>query len=140
MRNMYEKEYADKKRGSKVSDIEVGDKVIIRQSKRNKLTTPFETEPHEVVDSDMNKLNSRNIGWTVGNTRSYQRGCQRCGKRTNYNGRCDGGTCKAIPGTSTDGSCHTRHAFCPTHTNRACSVRTNVEIHITGYIYLSCFS
>ena len=45
-RKRYEKEYADKKRGAKVSDIEVGDRVILRQSKRNKLTTPFEREPY----------------------------------------------------------------------------------------------
>ena len=38
-RKIYEKEYTDKKRGDKVSDIEVGDRVILSQSKINKLTT-----------------------------------------------------------------------------------------------------
>ena len=50
----YEKEYAYKNRGAKVSDIEVGDIVIHRQSKRNKLTTPLEREPYEVVDREGN--------------------------------------------------------------------------------------
>ena len=55
-RKRYEKEYADKKRGAKVSDIEVGDKVILRQSKRNELTTPFERERYEVVDREGNAV------------------------------------------------------------------------------------
>ena len=42
----------ERERGAKVSDIEVGDRVILRQSKRNKLTTPFEREPYEVVDRE----------------------------------------------------------------------------------------
>ena len=45
-----------KKRSAKVSDIEVVDRVILSQSKRNKLTTPFETEPYEVVDNEGNAV------------------------------------------------------------------------------------
>ena len=45
-RKRYEKEYADKKRGANVNDFEVDDRVILRHSKRNKLTTPFERENH----------------------------------------------------------------------------------------------
>ena len=55
-RKRYEKDYADKKMGANVSDIEVGDRVILRQSKRNKLTTRFEKEPYDVVDQDGNAL------------------------------------------------------------------------------------
>ena len=51
-----EKEYADKKRGAMVSDIGVGDRVILSQSKRNKLTTRFEKEPYDVVDRDGNAV------------------------------------------------------------------------------------
>ena len=53
-RKRYEKEYADKKRGAMVSDIGVGDRVILRQSKINKLTTRIENEPYDVVDRDGN--------------------------------------------------------------------------------------
>ena len=49
-RKRYEKEYADKKRGAMVSDNGVGDRVILSQSKRNKLTTRFEKETYDVVD------------------------------------------------------------------------------------------
>ena len=38
------------------SATEVGDRVILRQSKKNKLTTPFETEPYEVVDREGNAV------------------------------------------------------------------------------------
>ena len=61
---MYEKEYTDKKRGAKVSDIEVGDRVILGQSKRNKLTTPLETGPYEVVDHEV---------WLYRGERSHER-------------------------------------------------------------------
>ena len=46
-RNMYEKDYADKTRSAKVRDIEVG---ILKQNKRNMLTTAFETESYEMID------------------------------------------------------------------------------------------
>ena len=55
-RKRYEKEYADKKRGAMVSDIGVGDRVILSQRKRNKLTTRFEKEPYDVVDRDGNAV------------------------------------------------------------------------------------
>ena len=56
MRGRCEKVYADKKRNAKVNDIEVGDRVILVQSKRNKLTTPFETEPYEAVNLEGNTV------------------------------------------------------------------------------------
>ena len=55
-RRRYEKEYADKKRGAMVSDIGVGDRVILSQGKRNKLTTRFEKEQYDVVDRDSNAV------------------------------------------------------------------------------------
>ena len=42
--------------GAMVSDIEVGDRVILTQSKKNKLTTRFEKEPYDVVDRDGNAV------------------------------------------------------------------------------------
>ena len=50
------KKYADKKRRAKVNDIEVGDGVILSQSKINKLTTRFQKEPYNVVDRDGNAV------------------------------------------------------------------------------------
>ena len=43
-------------KSAKVRDIEVGDRVIVSQSKRNKLTTRFEKEPYDVVDRDGNAV------------------------------------------------------------------------------------
>ena len=42
--------------GAMVSDIGIGDRVIISQSKRNKLTTRFEKEPYDVVARDGNAV------------------------------------------------------------------------------------
>ena len=43
------KVYADKKRGAKPSEIKVGDKVLIKQRKRNKLSTNFNPTPATVI-------------------------------------------------------------------------------------------
>ena len=43
------KVYADKKRNAKESDLSPGDKVLVKQERQNKLSTPFAPEPHEVV-------------------------------------------------------------------------------------------
>lgn len=44
--------YSNSKRGAKASDIEIGDRVLIRQDKANKLSTPFNPNPHIVVDKN----------------------------------------------------------------------------------------
>ena len=43
------KEYADKKRQAKYTDIHVGDEVLLKQKKHDKLTTTFEPEPYKVL-------------------------------------------------------------------------------------------
>ena len=43
------KVYADKKRNAKESDISPGDKVLVKQERQNKLSTPFAPEPDKVV-------------------------------------------------------------------------------------------
>ena len=48
--------YADERRGAKESSVEVGDKVLIRQDKRDKLTTTFGESPHTVVSRAGNSL------------------------------------------------------------------------------------
>nr|XP_034336132.1 uncharacterized protein K02A2.6-like [Crassostrea gigas] len=44
-----EKEYADKSRNAKYSQVQVGDQVLVQQPKENKLSPAFETKPYEVV-------------------------------------------------------------------------------------------
>ncbi|KAJ8344863.1 hypothetical protein SKAU_G00290560 [Synaphobranchus kaupii] len=41
--------YADERHGAKYSDVDVGDTVLVKQEKTDKLTTPFNTTPHKVV-------------------------------------------------------------------------------------------
>jgi hypothetical protein len=48
-RQLYNKQYADKRRHAKKSSIEIGDSVLIRQEKRNKLTANFNNEPYTVT-------------------------------------------------------------------------------------------
>lgn len=43
------KQYADKRRHTKESDLTPGDKVLIRQKKENKLSTPFSPIEHTVL-------------------------------------------------------------------------------------------
>ena len=43
------KEYADKRRATKSSNIKVGDNVIVKQKKTNKLSTNFATTPYTVI-------------------------------------------------------------------------------------------
>ena len=43
------KEYVDQRQHSKTSQIKVGDIVLIRQPKTNKLSTPFNPHPYKVV-------------------------------------------------------------------------------------------
>ena len=50
------KVYADKKRNAKASDISPGDKVLVKQERQNKLSTPFAPEPHEVVTKTGNSV------------------------------------------------------------------------------------
>lgn len=44
------KSYADKRRGAKQSNLTVGDQVLVRQPKRNKLTPRFFPKPYEITD------------------------------------------------------------------------------------------
>ena len=50
------KVYADNKRNAKHSDLSPGDKVLVKQDRQNKLSTPFSPEPHEVVTKTGNSV------------------------------------------------------------------------------------
>ena len=48
--------YADKKRHTEYSNLVPGDRVLLKQEKKNKLSTPFAPEPYEVVSRNGNSI------------------------------------------------------------------------------------
>lgn len=48
--------YADERRHARYSDVKVGDTVLVRQEKTDKLTTPFNATPHKVVSKSGNQV------------------------------------------------------------------------------------
>jgi hypothetical protein len=44
------KEYTDVKRNASYSDVVIGDTVLLKQDKANKLSTTFENKPYKVID------------------------------------------------------------------------------------------
>ena len=46
------KSYADQRRNAKVSGIEVGDKVLLKQDKSDKFSTTFEPDPYSVISKN----------------------------------------------------------------------------------------
>ena len=57
----YNKQYADRrKRHSKPSTIDVGDTVLVRQEKLNKLTTKFNQTPYTVINRKGSEVTARN--------------------------------------------------------------------------------
>jgi len=50
------KHYADKKRNSQESDLAPGDKVLVKQERKNKLSTSFAPEPYDVVTKTGNSV------------------------------------------------------------------------------------
>ena len=51
-----QKEYPDKTRGVKHSKMEEGDKVLLKQTRENKLSPNYEPEPYTVTHKDGNAL------------------------------------------------------------------------------------
>ena len=51
-----QKEYADRTRGAKHSNIEEGDKVLLKQTRENKLSPNYEPEPYIVTRKDGNAV------------------------------------------------------------------------------------
>ncbi|XP_038060004.1 uncharacterized protein K02A2.6-like [Patiria miniata] len=56
LRKERNRRYIDKKRGAKERDLEEGDEVLVRQSKQDKLSTPFSPEPYKVVAKKGNSV------------------------------------------------------------------------------------
>ena len=56
----YQKEYTDKRRHAKESTIQIGDTVLVKQYKQNKLTTRFNKTPYIVIDRKGTKVTAEN--------------------------------------------------------------------------------
>ena len=56
----YQKEYTDKRRHAKESTIQIGDTVLVKQYKQNKLTTRFNKTPYFVIDRKGMKVTVEN--------------------------------------------------------------------------------
>jgi hypothetical protein len=52
LRKLKAKQYADYDRNAKASEIEIGDKVLVRTEKKDKLTPNFEKEPYTVLEKN----------------------------------------------------------------------------------------
>ena len=59
------KEYADKCRNAKSTDLSVGDKVLIKQPKENKMSTPFKPEPLQITHKKGSMITAQNGERTV---------------------------------------------------------------------------
>ncbi len=58
-------EYADKCKHAKNTDLNVGDKVLIKQPKQNKMSTPFKPEPFEITDKERSIITAQNVEHNV---------------------------------------------------------------------------
>ena len=65
------KEYADKRSHTKSTDLNMGDKVLIKQPKKDKMSTPFKPEPLEIKDKKGNIITAQNEEHTVTRNASF---------------------------------------------------------------------
>ncbi len=55
----YNKEYADKRRNAKDSTIQVGDYVLVKQDRQNKLTSRFNDKPYRVIYRNKSRVTAQ---------------------------------------------------------------------------------
>ncbi|KAK3752456.1 hypothetical protein QZH41_007498 [Actinostola sp. cb2023] len=65
------KEYADRHNHARASDLKVGDKVLVKQPKKNKMSTPFKPEPLEVKEKKGSMITAHNAEYTVTRNTSF---------------------------------------------------------------------
>ena len=65
------KEYADKYSHAKSTDLHVGDKVLIKQPKKDKMSTPFKPEPLEIKDKKGSMITAQTGEYTVTRNASF---------------------------------------------------------------------
>ena len=52
--------YADNKRRAKHNNLQIGDQVLVKQQKRDKLTTPYHSEPFQIVKQRGSMITAKN--------------------------------------------------------------------------------
>ncbi|CAC5369008.1 unnamed protein product [Mytilus coruscus] len=53
------KNYADTRRNAEPSDLKIGDTVLVRQHKQNKLSTPYNSNPYKIVERNGTMLTAK---------------------------------------------------------------------------------
>ncbi|CAC5359615.1 unnamed protein product [Mytilus coruscus] len=53
------KNYADTRRNAEPSDLKIGDTVLVRQDKQNKLSTPYNSKPYKIVERNGTMLTAK---------------------------------------------------------------------------------
>ena len=59
LKQQYNKQYADNRRNAKHRDIKVGDSVLVRQKRSNKLSTNFNSKPYTVIIKNNSRITVR---------------------------------------------------------------------------------
>ena len=59
------KEHADKCSHAKSADLNVGDRVLVKQPKKSKMSTPFNPEPFEIKEKKGSMITAQNADPTV---------------------------------------------------------------------------
>ena len=65
------KEYADKCSHATSTDLDVGDKVLIKQPKKDKMSTPSKPEPLEIKDKKGSMITAQTGEYTVTRNASF---------------------------------------------------------------------
>ena len=65
------KEYADTRNHARDSDLKVGDQVLIKQPKQNKMSTPFNPEPFQITEKKGSMITAQNAQKAVTRNTSF---------------------------------------------------------------------
>ena len=65
------RKYANQRRGAKESRIQIGDRVLIKQRRRNKLSTNFGTTPYVIVSANGSRLTAECNGHEITRNASF---------------------------------------------------------------------
>ncbi len=65
------REYANQRRHAEPSNLQVDDKVVLKQRKRNKFTTKYELEPYTIIEHKGTKIVAENQNHIVTRNASF---------------------------------------------------------------------
>ena len=65
------KAYSDRRRHAKQSDLQVGDTVLVRQPRRNKLSTPYDARPLEIITRSGSMITAQRGDYTITRNASF---------------------------------------------------------------------